>query len=186
MLSGAGVMDAPSGEKVVHITVDGAIDPNGTAIIVKKEDVTGYTLVASGADADPNYGLNVYGMVLDTNGQVVDYLGDIELTQPSTEQPSTANWSISLVRKAKADYIGATVRLDCYAKVNAPVTTLTVDADNFGGTFYIEAETLFRDEATGHDFPATFIIPKGKISGNFTFNMASSGDPSEMKMRLAA
>ena len=67
---------------------------------------------------------------------------------------------------------------------NAPVTTLTVDAENFGGTFYIEAETLFRDEATGHDFPATFIIPKGKISGNFTFNMASSGDPSTFDFQI--
>ena len=184
MLSGAGVMDATAGEKIVHLTVDGVIDTNGTAITVKKEDVTGYTLVASGASSDPNYGLNVYGMILDANGQVVDYLGDVEITQPSTEQASSANWSISLVRKAKTEYIGATVRLDCYAKVNAPVTTLTVDADNFGGTFYIEAETLFRDEATGHDFPATFIIPKGKISGNFTFNMASSGDPSTFDFQI--
>ena len=184
MLSGAGVMDATAGDKIVHLTVDGTIDTNGTAIIVKKEDVTGYTLVASGASSDPNYGLNVYGMILDANGQVVDYLGDVEITQPSTEQAPSANWSISLVRKAKTEYIGATVRLDCYAKVNAPVTTLTVDADNFGGTFYIEAETLFRDEATGHDFPATFIIPKGKISGNFTFNMASSGDPSTFDFQI--
>ena len=184
MLSGAGVMDATAGDKIVHLTVDGTIDTNGTAIIVKKEDITGYTLVASGASSDPNYGLNVYGMILDANGQVVDYLGDVEITQPSTEQAPSANWSISLVRKAKTEYIGATVRLDCYAKVNAPVTTLTVDADNFGGTFYIEAETLFRDEATGHDFPATFIIPKGKISGNFTFNMASSGDPSTFDFQI--
>lgn len=184
MLSGAGVMDATAGEKIVHLTVDGTIDNNGTAIIVRKEDVTGYTLVASGASADANYGLNIYGMILDANGQVVDYLGDIEITQPTTEQSSSANWSISLARAAKTGYRGATVRLDCYAKVNAPVTTLTVDADNFGGTFYIEAETLFRDEATGHDFPATFIIPKGKISGNFTFNMASSGDPSTFDFQI--
>lgn len=184
MLSGAGVIDATAGTKIVHLTVDGNIDSNGTAIVVKKEDVAGYTLVASGATSDPNYGLNVYGMILDVNGQVVDYLGEIEITQPTTEQAPSANWSISLARAAKTAYRGAAVRLDCYAKVNAPVTTLTVDADHFGGTFYIEAETLFRDEATGHDFPATFIIPKGKISGNFTFNMASTGDPSTFDFQI--
>jgi len=188
MLSGAGVMDATSGEKIVHLTVDGMIKSDGTAIVVKKEDVTGYTLVASNpaanAEDQSGKGLNVYGMILDVNGQVIDYLGESEITQPTTAQPSTTDWSIALTRTAKTELRGFTVRLDCYAKVNAPVTTLTVNADNFGGTFYIEAETLFRDEATGHDFPATFIIPKGKISGNFTFNMASSGDPSTFDFQI--
>jgi hypothetical protein len=184
MLSGAGVIDATSGSKVVHLTVDGAINDGGTKIVVNKNDVSGYTLVASGDNTSPEYGLNAYGMILDKNGQVVDYLGEIEITQPSSAQSSGSNWEITLARTAKNDYKGAAVRLDCYAKVNAPVTTLTIDPDTFGGTFYIEAETLFRDEATGHDFPATFIIPKGKISGNFTFNMASTGDPSTFDFQI--
>ena len=176
MLSGAGVIDEVAGNKIIHLTVDGAINSGGTKIIVKKEDVAGYTLVASGGSGSEQ-GLNIYGMILDANGQVVDYLGDLEITQPTEEQDDEADWEISLVGTTTT-YKDYPCRIDCYAKVNAPVTTLEIDAENFGGTFYIEAETLFRDEATGHDFPATFIIPKGKIQGNFTFNMAATGDPS--------
>jgi len=195
MLSGAGVIDGAPSEKIVHITVDGEIKAGtGTgnaSIVVPKENFAGYTPVAPATTSSslPEYGLglNVYAMVLDNNGQVVDYLGDQEISQPTTRPTADNDWTIQLQGSLKdldttktgdQTYAGYLCRVDCYAVTTAKVTTLTVDAENFGGTFYIEAETLFRDEATGHDFPATFIIPKGKISGNFTFNMASSGDPS--------
>lgn len=177
MLSGAGVIDEVSGSKIVHLTVDGTINSTGNKIVIKKEDIVGYKLVASGASSGDGAGLNLYGMVLDNNGNIVDYLGDLEITQPTTEKSDQADWEIDL-KATTNTYKDYPCRIDCYAKVDAPVTTLEVDAENFGGTFYIEAETLFRDEATGRDFPATFIIPKGKIQGNFTFNMAASGDPS--------
>ncbi len=45
-------------------------------------------------------------------------------------------------------------------------------------TITLEASTLFRRQDTGKDMAATFIIPKVKIQSNFTFSMASSGDPS--------
>lgn len=81
---------------------------------------------------------------------------------------------------------GDTVRIDCYAVYGAGATEMQIDAETFAGYYYIEASTLFRDEATGEDFPAEFIIPRGKIQSNFTFTMANSGDPSESLMRMAA
>jgi hypothetical protein len=45
---------------------------------------------------------------------------------------------------------------------------------------------LFRDEATGQDFPAEFVIPRGKIQSNFTFTMANSGDPSTFTFTIDA
>ena len=175
MLSGAGVLDSAKSTKVVHLTVDGSISSDGTKIDLDSAALSGYKLVASGSTGDSNYGLNAYAMVLDEKGiSVIDYLGDQEITQPST----VGLTSLTLKGTANDAIKGRACRVDCYAIADAPVTTLTVDAENFGGTFYIEAETLFRDEATGQDFPATFIIPKGKIQGNFTFNMASTGDPS--------
>lgn len=80
---------------------------------------------------------------------------------------------------------GDTVRIDCYAVYGAAAQELQIDAETFGGYYYIEASTLFRDEATGQDFPAEFVIPRGKIQSNFTFTMANSGDPSG-QMRKAA
>ena len=207
MLSGAGVFDETAGNKIIHLTVDGTVHKGTTSagaayITVEKDALAGYIPVAPGENH-----LNVYGMILDPQGQVVDYLGEMEISQPTASQVSghtdevvlenDGSWKINLTGPLKkkdpanqnetipSKYDGYTCRIDCYAKTtNAPVTTLTVDAENFGGTFYIEAETLFRDEATGHDFPATFIIPKGKISGNFTFNMASSGDPSTFDFQI--
>lgn len=179
MLSGAGVIDYDKGEKIVHTTFEGSV-VSGTSVdtvVVKAADFAGYEPILSNS-TDPLYDdFKTYAMVLDAEQvSVVDYLGSNEIA--STTKNTDGDFVITLKGK-KAEYKDRIVRVDCYSKTSsATVTTLTVDADNFGGTFYIEAETLFRDEATGQDFPATFVIPKGKIQGNFTFNMASTGDPS--------
>lgn len=81
---------------------------------------------------------------------------------------------------------GDTVRIDCYTVHGAGAQELEISADEFAGYYYIEADTLFREEATGQDLPAQFVIPRGKIQSNFTFTMANSGDPSEQQMRMAA
>ena len=81
---------------------------------------------------------------------------------------------------------GDTVRIDCYAVYGAGAQELQIDAETFGGYYYIEASTLFRDEATGQDFPAEFVIPRGKIQSNFTFSMANSGDPSTFTFTIDA
>ena len=57
--------------------------------------------------------------------------------------------------------------------------------DKFGGNFYLEASTLFRN-TDGVDMPAEFIIPNCKIQSNFTFTMASSGDPSTFTFTMDA
>lgn len=82
--------------------------------------------------------------------------------------------------------VGDTVRIDCYEAHTDDAVSLQIDAENFAGYYYIEASTLFRDEATGEDMPAEFVIPRGKIQSNFTFTMAASGDPSESYLRRAA
>lgn len=81
---------------------------------------------------------------------------------------------------------GDTVRIDCYAVYGKGAQELQIDAASFAGYYYIEASTLFRDEATGQDFPAEFIIPRGKIQSNFTFTMANSGDPSTFTFTIDA
>lgn len=81
---------------------------------------------------------------------------------------------------------GMTVRIDCYTVHGAGAQELQIDAENFAGYYYIEADTLFRDEATGQDLPAQFVIPRGKIQSNFTFTMANSGDPSTFTFTIDA
>ena len=74
---------------------------------------------------------------------------------------------------------GTNVLVDYYVLKNAAkVTELQIDAANFGGYFYVEADTLFRAQIDGADYPANFTIPNAKIQSNWTFSMASTGDPS--------
>ena len=52
--------------------------------------------------------------------------------------------------------------------------------------YYLEASTLWRDQSTGDDYPAEFIIPNCKVQSNFTFTMAPTGDPSTFTFTLDA
>ena len=65
------------------------------------------------------------------------------------------------------------------------IKQIEITADSFGGNFYLEASTLFRG-TNGVDYPAEFIIPNCRIQSNFTFNMASTGDPSTFTFTLDA
>ena len=76
------------------------------------------------------------------------------------------------------------VLVDYYVARTEGATQIEITADKFGGNYYLEAETLFRNQ-DGQDMPAEFVIPNCKIQSNFTFTMANTGDPSEL-MRLAA
>lgn len=79
---------------------------------------------------------------------------------------------------------GKTYLVDFYALQEG--SEMTVSADKFAGYYYIEADTLFRRASDGLDVPAQFVIPKGKVQSNFTFSMASSGDPSTFTFTVDA
>ena len=78
------------------------------------------------------------------------------------------------------------VLVDYYvAHEGSEAQQIEITADKFGGNYYLEASTLFRD-TNGVDMPAEFIIPNCKIQSNFTFTMASSGDPSTFTFTMDA
>ena len=77
------------------------------------------------------------------------------------------------------------VMIDYYVKRIGNAQQIEITADKFGGNYYLEASTLFRD-TNGVDMPAEFIIPNCKVQSNFTFTMASSGDPSSFTFTMDA
>ena len=81
---------------------------------------------------------------------------------------------------------GDIVLVDYYVKRTGGASTIEITADKFGGNYYLEADTLFRRESDGVDMPAEFIIPNCKVQSNFTFSMASSGDPSTFTFTMDA
>ena len=77
------------------------------------------------------------------------------------------------------------ILIDYYVARTAATKQIEITPDQFGCNFYLEAQTLFRN-TNGVDMPAEFIIPNCKIQSNFTFTMASSGDPSSFTFTMDA
>ena len=77
------------------------------------------------------------------------------------------------------------VLIDYYVMRTEGSTQIEITADKFGGNYYLEAETLFRNE-DGQDMPAEFVIPNCKVQSNFTFTMANTGDPSTFTFTMDA
>ena len=105
--------------------------------------------------------------------------------------PSADNYEENYAASGEVDSFAAQVQLadaimiDYYEKKIAGAQHIEITPDRFGGNFYLEAETLFRTEQ-GVDLPAIFTIPNCKIQSNFTFTMASSGDPSTFTFTMDA
>ena len=93
----------------------------------------------------------------------------------------TATYVVGQIDEIKYD----SVLVDFYVERTAGAQQIEITPDKFGGNFYLEADTLFRD-TSGIDMPAEFIIPNCKIQSNFTFTMASSGDPSSFTFTMDA
>lgn len=82
---------------------------------------------------------------------------------------------------------GKSVFVDFYIVKNSGIVSeLQIDAENFAGSYYVEASTLFRRESDGKDMPAEITLPNVKIQSNFTFSMASTGDPSTFTFTMDA
>ena len=187
VLTGAGLSDASADNvKHVHVTYDVALDStDGTAKItfnqLKNElglpgDVT-VIKVCNDTQLKP------YATVLDNNGAIVDWVDASALTLSGTADPVKANLidvtgttGGELVVTA-ATFKGKTIKLDFYVYMTSGVTEITIKPDDFGGYFYVEADTLYRNQ-DGKDMAATLTFPKVKIQSGFTIAMAPTGDPS--------
>lgn len=80
-----------------------------------------------------------------------------------------------------------TVMVDYYIDLpGAKVYEADITAETFGGNYYVEADTLFRDVKTGKDLPANLTFPNVKIQSNFTMTFAGTGDPSTFDFTMDA
>lgn len=175
MLSGAGVTNASQDNRInVHTTFDLPILEGG---IVKID----YDTAGDNHDIYITEDIPAFGMILDDGGA-----GVIPCTVTNIEGPEE-NCGVYTITRDKelvltfgeADkYVGHTLRVDCYTQKTDGAVELTIDANKFAGSYYVEASTLWRDKRNGVDHPAEIVLPNVKIQSNFTFSMAASGDPS--------
>jgi hypothetical protein len=178
ILSGAGLVQGSEDKPIiVHTTEKVVTEAQGKIRVSKKPYTNG--------DEDL-----IYVMLLDENGDVnsepyiytctatdADDDGKFELTVSSREGYTTDNY-----KPAEA---GKVVFVDYYVEKQGTARQIDITPDKFGGNYYLEASTLFRN-TNGVDMPAEFIIPNCKIQSNFTFTMASSGDPSTFTFTMDA
>ena len=169
ILSGAGLVDAAKvdGGMKVHTTLTTVVDVT-SGINVNLADLTGKEIAEEKA----------YAFIM-KDGQIVERL------KPAT--PSGGSVTFTRNGKASGPLTGEqTVMVDFYVKVETGAVEMTIEPDKFGGFYYLEASTLFRRQDNGQDMAAAFVIPKVKIQSNFTFSMASSGDPSTFTFTMDA
>ena len=188
MLTGAGLADAGAGKdlKHIHMTYDVSLDAtNGTATITASEleNELGVSLDTDLTAFNICYETNFkpYATVLDTNGAVIDWVDSSKITLSSagtaTIEGTLPVDKTNALTITAAEYKGKTIKLDFYVVMNAKATQITIKPDSFGGTFYVEADTLYRNQ-DGIDMAATLTFPKVKIQSGFTLSMAPTGDPS--------
>lgn len=198
MLSGAGLLKAASDstDQKIHF------HQTSTAIAATTAAVTEKSTTAT-VEIDLNDALEssekicstapIYVMALDDygditgkiiNGWAVDETGK-KLTITLTKAETGGEADAQFVARVKG-YTGA-VMVDYYVIKNAStVSEMQIDAGNFAGYYYVEADTLFRRQSDGKDLPANITFPNVKIQSNFTFSMAATGDPSTFTFTMDA
>lgn len=167
ILSGAGLFEGAEDDKVhVHATSTAYIDANGDI------DLTDALGVEEAIDATAP----VFVVITEDDGSLTGTMVDgLEVATDGKK-----------ISGAK-DHAGKTVFVDFYVtKAAATVSELQIDAGNFAGYYYVEANTLFRRQSDGVDLPAEITLPNVKIQSNFTFSMASTGDPSTFTFTMDA
>lgn len=148
----------------MHFTEKAIGVASGTNISLTISDVKGIPTTS-----------NLKVLSLDAQGDIVGIVTAASATVVGT--------SVVVAVSSASIAVGGLGLVDFYAGQTGSRTT--IDAENFAGYYYIEANTLFRG-TDGRDYPAQFTIPKAKVQSNFTFTMAPTGDPSTFTFVLDA
>jgi hypothetical protein len=191
ILSGAGLTDASTSKKLyVHTTEqtdEVIVGSNSVEIVLEEKPYT---------NGDEHL---IYIMLM-KDGEIVTepYIPDTTIDPVGVKKNEAGAWVDASDEEAEGFKVtlkttddinafekGCVVLADYYVERDSDVQQIDITPDKFGGNYYLEASTLFRNQ-DGVDMPAEFIIPNCKIQSNFTFTMASSGDPSSFTFTMDA
>lgn len=182
MLTGAGLADASeTALKHIHMTLDLAVGSDNKAVVSLSQlnDELGISATKLHICYETNF--KPYATVLDNNGAVVDWVDSSKIAVTSSAtQVFAGTVAVEDGKDAEITVTGVadeTIKLDFYLAMSEKATQVTIAPDSFGGTFYVEADTLYRNQ-NGQDMAATLTFPKAKIQSGFTLSMSPTGDPS--------
>ena len=166
-------------EPYIPVHGDVTADSDGKGYIVKVQTANhgNYSAGIPTEKVEKVDGQDVKSFVFKDTYQLVNHIAAVEDDKTTTD----VDESKSAVPFPEFD----SVIVDYYVEHTSGAKQIEITADKFGGNYYLEASTLFRD-TNGVDMPAEFIIPNCKVQSNFTFTMASSGDPSSFTFTMDA
>lgn len=190
ILAGAGLLQGTEKETIkVHTTYQGAFTQDKTtkAVTIK---VPGLPYTATEESGDTAH--YIYMMPINDKGEIMTEPYCVDITVDSTPEVKNGKkyYAITLSNTDNKNNLkhfekAESVLVDYYVEHGTSATQINITPNSLGGNFYVEASTLFRNQ-DGVDMPAEFIIPNAKVQSNFTFTMASSGDPSTFTFTLDA
>lgn len=199
VLSGAGLFKrgngnqgSETGDKVhFHMTSMATMTIEGTgATAVGKIDLT-EALLKFGAEGTAGRAsictddAPLYIMEVDADNSITGDLISGTVTI-GTSQVNGVTYN-SVISISNENLTATNVMVDYYVDLpGASVYEMDVTQNTFGGFYYVEADTLFRQKSTGKDLPANLTFPNVKIQSNFTMTFAATGDPSTFDFTMDA
>lgn len=198
MLSGAGLVKEATKNVHVHATTRATMTVTGTTGKIDLTDalrtfgpITGanQVMVDAGIDAP------IFIIITEDDGSIT---GDIITgTDGSGETKGISFGYVSgrgvlTINEPKVNGVTAqstsiNVMVDYYViKKAETVSEIQITAADFAGYYYVEADTLFRAQATGIDMPANLTFPNVKVQSGFTISMSGTGDPSTFDFTMDA
>ena len=187
ILSGAGLFKRGNGNQGsetndlihFHMTSGASLTiKNGTGTIDLRSAIAEFGTAATICAEDAP----IYVMEIEEDGSLTGRVYSGEMT--------IANGVIT-VANIKLDGASATnnaaVMVDYYIDLPGKhVYEADITPETFGGNYYVEADTLFRDQHTGKDLPANLTFPNVRLQSNFTMTFAGTGDPSTFDFTMDA
>ena len=195
MLSGAGLVKEADKNVHVHATTRATmtIDQSGSGIIDLTDalrtfgPVTGANQITVDAGTDAPIFIILTEDDGSITGDIITSASNIEfaydnsgkgiLTIPTPKKNNTGD-AISTSMNVMVDYY--------VIKKAETVSEIQITAADFAGYYYVEADTLFRAQASGIDMPANLTFPNVKVQSGFTISMSGTGDPSTFDFTMDA
>ena len=187
ILSGAGFMDADQGNKIyVHTTQQ--VEVKDGKITLSKQPSTKGDMYIMLMTESGSIDASKLPMLIPTGNVAAEMtVADVLTAWAEAYNADERHVELGLpTQTAPIVNNGNVLYVDYYVEAEKGVKQIDIEAGKFGGSYYLEASTLFRDQATGNDYPAEFIIPNCKVQSNFTFTMAPTGDPSTFTFTMDA
>ena len=187
MLSGAGLIKEAGKQVHVHATTAATMTISSTTgtidlteALAEFGSLTGDNAISVDAGADAP----LFIIKTEDDGSIT---GDIVTATTITYASGKLTITAPKWNGEDAITTSQNVLVDYYViKKSENVSEIQLTAQDFAGYYYVEADTLFRSQATGIDMPANLTFPNVKVQSGFTITMAGTGDPSTFDFTMDA